>query len=492
MRDEKRKKAGPGRMALAASWLLVAGLATGAYFGWLWYQTPARLTVVEPASVAAMDPELAESVRIAIDRCNESQDPEQVLQLGRLYHANQVLDEADATYTLYLERVPDSLEGWYLKGLCATSLGNVEEAIRCFQTARKKEPRDADACWRLALAVAENGETERALELVDEAISLRPSNLQIWLVRAKILLDADRPDECLKILDSLDFTPTLNRDYALFLRQDCQRRQGLPVEAAPGEQEFRIKPLWLDAHASSLMDLEKGLSAARTRAYFYFERRNWLEAGRILGQIVRHPAAKWEDRNQLANCLIQLGKHAEAIAILQNEVRVHPDAYELQMTLAQALIGQYGDSNPQALDQSALALDAAIAADASRWEAYEGKAQLAQLQKKNDEALKWYDEACARIAKPGLCHVRRVYLLLELGQWDQVLERVNELEPEYREDPFMILALGRMYVGQQKWDEARAALARAREKAAGASFWQDGIDELAAMLPPEPESGDPK
>lgn len=132
---------------------------------------------------------------IAID----PEDPEGLLsKANALYHLNNY-EEALKYYERYSQQMPDDEFGIMHQGTCLINMGNNKEAIDKLEQARElaasyatndKEgsPYLADICQELAFAYNEEGDNEKALQLLDQADEHDADKVQTLVVRGHIML----------------------------------------------------------------------------------------------------------------------------------------------------------------------------------------------------------------------------------------------------------------------------------------------------------------
>ena len=75
------------------------------------------------------------------------------------------LKEAEQACQLYLDRVPESAEGYFLLGVIQASAGNVRAAERALRKALYLQPQNTSAMLHLALVYESDGDTDRAAVL---------------------------------------------------------------------------------------------------------------------------------------------------------------------------------------------------------------------------------------------------------------------------------------------------------------------------------------
>lgn len=95
----------------------------------------------------------------------------------------------------------DSAEYWMEKGGLYLSYGNEKAAIRCYSKALEMEPGNPSILYNLALAHAENGALDKALDFATRAVSMQPDNGRYLYARGWILVLAGKRGQGLEAID---------------------------------------------------------------------------------------------------------------------------------------------------------------------------------------------------------------------------------------------------------------------------------------------------
>ena len=114
-----------------------------------------------------------------------------------LYNLNN-FDEAIEYYDRYIEQVPDDTFALLCKGMCLLNLNRTDDAIKVLEQAEELDDERyyADIAQELAFAYNDNGETERALELLDSIDSDDPDQRSdLMIMKGHLLLSTNRANE---------------------------------------------------------------------------------------------------------------------------------------------------------------------------------------------------------------------------------------------------------------------------------------------------------
>lgn len=104
--------------------------------------------------------------------------------LGRLRRRNNQFTEAIASFTRCVALDPEHLEAWSLLGFSFLDLFKMKEALECFVFILQMQPSRAEAVFGCALAQEMLGNHADALEFIDHAVALEPTNPKLYPLRA--------------------------------------------------------------------------------------------------------------------------------------------------------------------------------------------------------------------------------------------------------------------------------------------------------------------
>jgi tetratricopeptide (TPR) repeat protein len=92
-------------------------------------------------------------------------------------------------------------EDHFQTGFMAHRLGREDEAITRYESALSRDPDHAEAHYNLALLRQHRGETEAAIRNWREVVRLRPAYDATYFQLGTLLLDLDRRDEAIELLE---------------------------------------------------------------------------------------------------------------------------------------------------------------------------------------------------------------------------------------------------------------------------------------------------
>src|SRR5260370_16436949 len=119
------------------------------------------------------------------------------------YLATFRLNQATTTLDLLLDRQPNNVPAWVMRGKARYHLRGYSEGANNYGRAVDLAPDDPQARLLLAECLVENARPAQALEHFDRLSEQTPDDLAVPLGRANCLLDLGRTDEARDVLDRL-------------------------------------------------------------------------------------------------------------------------------------------------------------------------------------------------------------------------------------------------------------------------------------------------
>ena len=387
-----------------------------------------------------------------------------------------------------------------------------------FSRAHTLAPDDFRWVFYLAIAVIKSGDNQTAIELLREALQLDPDYTGAKIQLAGLLLQQNELRESIAMFRDVTRSDPDRFDGWLGLGKALHRRGDLDGARDALVKARDMAPLYGEVHyvlASVLREMGETGQAAEALTSYQQTRKNitptddpllrdifWLHAG--------------DDRHMLkADAYSRQGQFAEAAGSYQAAVDVNPQNQNAWGGLVQmlAVLGRYAEADAryqdaldagivyrrlhqaygdalmkqQRLDEARAVIEQALALDPDYAAALISMGRLDLRSGDGTSAVERFRHALR--VKPN---DRSVMLLLgrALNQAGRYDEAIAELEPQIR-DPetdrsFAYLELAKALLGQEKREEAIAALRGSREAAMQASDMNrvkaiDGfIEELQA------------
>ncbi len=462
---------------LVAAILLVAAVWTWDRFG------RAKIEIPQPESFASIDSEIVATVQALIGKCKKrNRYDDQYLTLAKTYHANALIPLATKTYSIYLRHKPKDIQAWYLNSLCLEKLGEISAAIESIKKCIELNTSYAPAFWRLALWNAEQGEYDEAFKRLDQADALNSQDPLAKLVRAKCLIATNENVRALEVLANADFERSPNENYARFLTGTALRQQGERLKAASYLNQPDVSPQWFDPWASEINSHAVGIPWKRIQATLLYRSGQLDPAYRLLDQIVRTSQADFRDWNSLGSIHMARGNFKQAVYCFEAAIEDQPADYWLYINLAKAqyLAGQ--QMGIEIVEKSLVTLEKAIKMRPEKPEPYEAKAQSLQVLKRNELALEAFGQACDRTPEVAMCDWRRLFLLLEMRDWDRAQKRLDVLAAKFSSEPYFLIAQATVDMEKGRTAAARSALGRIHPSGFSDPFLQRQFFELKAKL----------
>ncbi len=200
----------------------------------------------------------------------------EIQAIVKLHQAGRV-EAARRECAAYLERVPESADGWHLLGLMAHYERQLPEAIAHYQRALQADAKHLDTYNNLAVALHEQGQIEAAMPYYQKAIALNPQGV-----------DA-------------------HNNYANALRDRGRLEEAIPHY----QQAIAVRPEYADAYNNL------GLA--------YYAQGDFERAAAAYRQAVERRPEFPQALNHLGNALKELGQFAEASHYYQQAIALKPD-----------------------------------------------------------------------------------------------------------------------------------------------------------------------
>jgi len=249
----------------------------------------------------------------------------------------------------------DAIDSALERAIDLHEAGNLDEAGRRYREILEREPRNARALHLCGLIAHQRGDHAAALSLIEQALAIDSGDALFHFNRASVLLAMARRGPA---LDAYQAALRLRPRYpaALFnmatilaqtgdmigsgdaLVRALQLEPALPGawEALAGQLiahgEERLKNRSTPADQKALEVLRAAwcsaadpLEARFMLAYLLQQRTHWSEAVSHYEAVLAARPGLWTARNNLGNCLNQLGRMDQAVAQYRAALAVNPD-----------------------------------------------------------------------------------------------------------------------------------------------------------------------
>ena len=381
-----------------------------------------------PADMDQLDAQLRSYVRDFIGRVQASPgDPDAHAALGRVYAANSLWAEAAACFGHAGQLDAGNPLPAYYSAIASHKLGDVEKATREFRELTVRFPSFAPGFHRYGDTLLLTGRIEDAEKAFRRAARLAPGAAEPHVGIGDIELRRGRFAEAAKGLETAArINPRLRTTR--YLLGQAYRGLGRLDDA---ERELRI-----------------GLGARPT-----YMREDWSD------DLPRHKKLLADQVGRAVN-LLEAGRAVEAVTLLEEALRWHPDSVEGMNNLASAYLARKGHA-AKARDLLKRALEIDASAFATHINLSAAYSELGQL----DLALQHADRAVAISPTTAQAHVTRAVGLIAIKRYAEA-RRAFETATRYdARNPNLFLDLGSICGALGQFRDAGAYFQKASELA---------------------------
>ena len=425
-----------GRVAAVVVALVYVSI--GAAYGWRELGFRQRLRAAMPAT-----PDLSAAPKVLTDALSEaranlggrSRSFAAVADLGRLYHANGFMAQAQACWRFLHAEQPKEARWVYYLADARRAGSDYPEVQRLLRETVRLAPRYAPASLQLAAMEFKSGEIDSAGSRYLRCVALAPENPHGWLGLARVALQRGGSEEAKQLLEILirdapDFPPGHNLLSEIF--------------AAEGDTERARHHRWLGREAGRFKDpddpwlseLHKWCHDARRLCVLgtiAFQTQRNVEAQTLLERAVTLAPDDVAIRTLLAELYLKRGDAARARTLLDPVAR-DPAVAEaglpvgLYITLSEAcrVLG--------AIDDALATLDAGMRVLPAAAELYKQRGVILQGADRTEEARRAFSEAVARNPQDADAAFQLGFSLLNSGRRDEgvaALQRAVGAQPTH-------------------------------------------------------------
>jgi tetratricopeptide (TPR) repeat protein len=255
--------------------------------------------------------------------------------LGRLCHAYEFFDAAEAAYTNALRLAPQDAASLHLLGYLYQQTGRYEEAVERYTAARRAKPNDREVQIHLAEVSLSLNRLADARDLFQQLIDVFPAVARAGL--GEIALREGRFNEAVDHLEAaLERAPNAAQvRYSLGMAYRGQGRleQARAQLAKRGTGGLRAA----DPLVDSLTTLLRGERAQLMLARRAYDAGQFDEARAAFNKAVETAPSSAEARLGLGMALAQLGNAAGAIEQLEATLRLDANNVTAHMSLGMVL-----------------------------------------------------------------------------------------------------------------------------------------------------------
>jgi tetratricopeptide (TPR) repeat protein len=356
-------------------------------------------------------------------------------------HAQGKLAEAERAYAEILRRQPRNFQALHLLGVVALQQGQTERGIDLLRQALKLEPRQPLAHRDLGNAMQQLERFEEALASYDKSLALKPDLADAHNNRGIALAALKRPDDALA---SYSRAIALKPDYA-----QAYNNRGTVLS----DQK---------RSAEALADFSKAIALAPDYVKALDNRGSALgELSRCEEALADHDRAialhggNADSHNKRGSVLMKLGRAQDALESFDRAIALDPALESAHNGRGTALTMLKRPQEALESHDRAIALDPASAA------AHTNRGTALTMLKRPLEALESHERALALDPQSATAHNNRGGALGDLGRTEEALESIDRA---IALDPMVIQAhtnRGNFLTDLRRPDEALASFDRA-------------------------------
>ena len=271
-----------------------------------------------PEKKSELEPAVAQLFQQTANRVQESPaDSEKWGVHATALFMNGYYELGLTSYDVALQLDPDHAQLRYFRAICLWRLNRQEEAIANVQRVLESVP-NYDAGWRqLAVWHLERGDAALAIQYILEGMRLQPDRVGMKYVFASCLMDLDRPEEALALLE--ESIASGNAPPWLFgLASKCFQELGNAAEAERAlEKAGPPMPYWPDPWLSGISKFIVAKASLAENAISTFRYQGPKKAMPLLVRAIRADPENMSVRSALVFSLRKAGRLQEALELLE-------------------------------------------------------------------------------------------------------------------------------------------------------------------------------
>ncbi len=361
-------------------------------------------------------------------------------RIGKLYHAYEFWEAAQACYRNAHILMPQD-SGWaYLQGRLYESQGELQKAVEHYQQAARIQPDDLPTILRLAGAQLGLNRLDLAEPLFQEAVSRDPypSSAAALLGLGKISLSRGDLDEAIESFEAaIIMQPDANSiHYPLAM---AYRHLG-DLEKAREHLQKRgsVQPVFPDPLREEIRKLKTGKQFFWSQGTVALSEGRFGEAAEAFRKMVAADPAEPIAHMDLGTALLQLGDRSGALNEYQEALRLSSGNPRLHYNLG--LVYTLQKAHPKALEH----YQAAIDLDPSLKRAHFNAANLLMRQQDQRRAERHYARVIELNPSDPFARFMQAMALVRLGRYQEARAALEESRRALPEDIDLTHALARL------------------------------------------------
>jgi tetratricopeptide (TPR) repeat protein len=416
---------------------------------------PDRQERIDPNTIALIERQM-EQVR------SHPQSGANYAELGMMYEANTLWDEARRAYAVAVELEPEETWWRFHLAVAMRTAGDLDGALGLFRELTARQPELAPVQQRLGEALTEAGDLEGAATAYQWVIELAAEQPHGYLGLGEVrLLERDfaTARELLERAVALDPRYRASR-YALGL---AYRGLGL-LDLAQAELALGVDAqtrYLADPLTSRIAAYAVNLPALRNRAAVELNNGRADQAALVLEQVLREQPGNATDLNNLAIAYMRLGRFEEAREKLEEARSIAPEKFTTRLNLA-SLATRTGDREA-AVVHAREAVERGPNVARTHMTLAMAEAELGNL----EQTAASLEQAVRLDARDPQLHGMLAETCARLGRQDCAEEQFLAVLALLPDSLTGLLNLGQLYLQQGRLEEAGEMLRRAKQLAPG-------------------------
>jgi tetratricopeptide (TPR) repeat protein len=396
--------------------------------------------------------------------------------LGMAYDVSGRVEGAHASYAQAALLDPEEPRWSYFEAVTLAQLGDLEGALSLMDRVQALDNTYVGAHLFGGMWLLDLGRVDEAGEAYSRATLLAPTAPAAWIGVAKVHLRSDRPSEALLVLNRLlkssPTNPYLNQLAGQAYRElgDMDKARAALALAKPGDQ-----PLWADPWLNERLKYQTGFGAGMMKAADLLEKGKTAEAAQLLEQLRKERPDDRQLLNNLSVAYRNLSQPDRAFEVLRDGLARHPEYHPFHLNIS-ADYERTGD-----IDQALWHLGRVIEISPTFVPGWQRIGSIRLAQGKMPEALEAFENAARYKPDSPIYPFYAGAILAEMKRWPESRERLQRSLAINPNQAPALIALGRVEAELGLFVDARAKLDRSKAMAPGDRNLAPAYQRLAQL-----------
>lgn len=296
--------------------------------------------IVVPTTLATLDPLLQETIRAEISRAKQDlTSPDSHGTVGMVYEANELWSLALQSYDNARSLSPDSPTWQFRRAVCMIELGSLAEATAILQAMTRRFPNFAPAWHRLGCLQLQAGQVAEAFQSLRSCVKIVPQDPAARASIADCYIRQKEYDQAFQILREV-VRANSSFAHAKFLLGLAHRGLGNKEKAIRWMSKGEDAPRWYveDNAGRNLPRYRAGLSLMIEQGLSLLEAGRAAEALTVLERARQHHPKEVSLLNNVASALQALKRSDEALQVLDLALREEPQNFRTYLNRSVILL----------------------------------------------------------------------------------------------------------------------------------------------------------